>query len=99
MNVKGQGGDDEDDEENINDYLGVVFEDGGASEDAYYDIYDSDGWVDGGHANSDGFFISEDLDEILSLSDRIMVIYDGKLRMAETHDRETLGLMMAGEAA
>jgi len=43
--------------------------------------------------------ISEDLDEILSLSDRIMVIYDGKLRMAETHDRETLGLMMAGEAA
>ena len=31
--------------------------------------------------------ISEDLDEILSLSDRIMVIYDGKLRMAETHDR------------
>ena len=43
--------------------------------------------------------ISEDLDEILSLSDRIMVIYDGKLRTAETHDRETLGLMMAGEAA
>ena len=43
--------------------------------------------------------ISEDLDEILSLSDRIMVIYDGKLRIAETHDRETLGLMMAGEAA
>jgi len=43
--------------------------------------------------------ISEDLDEILSLSDRIMVIYDGTLRMAETHDRETLGLMMAGEAA
>ncbi|MFL2941581.1 MAG: PKD domain-containing protein [Candidatus Poseidoniales archaeon] len=63
LNVKGQGGDDEDDDENINDYLGVVFEDGGASEDAYYDIYDSDGWVDGGHANSDGFFISEDLDE------------------------------------
>ena len=43
--------------------------------------------------------ISEDLDEILSLSDRIMVIYDGKLTIAETHDRETLGLMMAGEAA
>ena len=43
--------------------------------------------------------ISEDLDEILSLSDRIMVIYDGKLRIAETHNRETLGLMMAGEAA
>ena len=43
--------------------------------------------------------ISEDLDEILSLSDRIMVIYDGNLRMAETHNRESLGLMMAGEIA
>jgi simple sugar transport system ATP-binding protein len=43
--------------------------------------------------------ISEDLDEILSLSDRIMVIYDGKLRTAETHNRESLGLMMAGEVA
>ncbi len=41
--------------------------------------------------------ISEDLDEILGLSDRIMVIYDGKLRGAETYNRETLGLMMAGE--
>jgi simple sugar transport system ATP-binding protein len=41
--------------------------------------------------------ISEDLDEILGLSDRIMVIYDGKLRRAETNNRETLGLMMAGE--
>ena len=43
--------------------------------------------------------ISEDLDEILSLSDRIMVIYDGNLRTAETHNRESLGLMMAGEIA
>ena len=43
--------------------------------------------------------ISEDLDEILSLSDRIMVIYDGELKAVETHDRETIGLMMAGEAA
>ena len=43
--------------------------------------------------------ISEDLDEILSLSDRIMVIYDGELKAVETYDRETIGLMMAGEAA
>ena len=43
--------------------------------------------------------ISEDLDEILSLSDRIMVIYDGELKAVETHDREAIGLMMAGEAA
>ena len=43
--------------------------------------------------------ISEDLDEILSLSDRIMVIHDGELIEADTRDRETLGLMMAGEAA
>ncbi len=43
--------------------------------------------------------ISEDLDEILSLSDRIMVIHDGELVEADTRDRETLGLMMAGEAA
>ena len=43
--------------------------------------------------------ISEDLDEILSLSDRIMVIHDGALMEADTRDRETLGLMMAGEAA
>jgi hypothetical protein len=28
-----------------------------------------------------------------------MVIYDGNLRMAETHNRESLGLMMAGEIA
>ena len=43
--------------------------------------------------------ISEDLDEILSLSDRIMVIYDGELKAVETYDIETIGLMMAGEAA
>ena len=43
--------------------------------------------------------ISEDLDEVLSLSDRIMVIHDGELREAGTRDREEIGLMMAGEAA
>ena len=43
--------------------------------------------------------ISEDLDEVLSLSDRIMVIHDGVLHQAGTRDREEIGLMMAGEAA
>lgn len=41
--------------------------------------------------------ISEDLDEILGLSDRIMVIHDGELIDSETRDREKIGLMMAGE--
>lgn len=43
--------------------------------------------------------ISEDLDEILNLSDRIMVIHDGDLAEADTRDREVLGLLMAGESA
>ena len=42
--------------------------------------------------------ISEDLDEILSLSDRIMVMNDGELTMAKTRDRAELGLLMAGDA-
>jgi len=42
--------------------------------------------------------ISEDLDEVLSLSDRIMVIHDGALIEADTRDREEIGLMMAGES-
>ena len=41
--------------------------------------------------------ISEDLDEILGLSDRVLVIRDGQLIEAPTRDRETIGLMMAGE--
>lgn len=43
--------------------------------------------------------ISEDLDEILALSDRIAVIYEGKIMGIVTIDRATpkdLGLMMAG---
>jgi len=43
--------------------------------------------------------ISEDLDETLSLSDRISVIHDGHIMgvmKAEDADKETLGLMMAG---
>lgn len=41
--------------------------------------------------------ISEDLDEVLNLADRIMVIHDGALIEADTRDREQIGLMMAGE--
>ncbi|QWU17531.1 simple sugar transport system ATP-binding protein [Paenibacillus sophorae] len=43
--------------------------------------------------------ISEDLDELLQLSDRILVIYNGAIIGEETHetaDRERIGLMMAG---
>jgi simple sugar transport system ATP-binding protein len=43
--------------------------------------------------------ISEDLDEILGLADRIVVIRDGNLVEAASHDREQIGLMMAGEPA
>lgn len=43
--------------------------------------------------------ISEDLDEILGLADRIVVIRDGQLTEAQTDDREKIGLMMAGVAA
>jgi len=44
--------------------------------------------------------ISEDLDELLVLCDRIAVIHDGHLsegKPTETLDRATLGLMMAGQ--
>jgi simple sugar transport system ATP-binding protein len=43
--------------------------------------------------------ISEDLDEILALSDRIAVLHDGALAEAAARDREAIGLMMAGRAA
>lgn len=42
--------------------------------------------------------ISEDLDEILGLADRIIVIRDGNLTEAPSTDRELIGLMMAGGA-
>jgi simple sugar transport system ATP-binding protein len=41
--------------------------------------------------------ISEDLDEILRLSDRILVIHGGILMETRNKDREQIGLMMAGE--
>jgi ABC-type uncharacterized transport system ATPase subunit len=46
--------------------------------------------------------ISEDLDELLSLSDRLAVIYEGKLvgiMPTENADIHTIGLMMAGAHA
>ncbi|MEM9308536.1 MAG: ABC transporter ATP-binding protein [Pseudomonadota bacterium] len=43
--------------------------------------------------------ISEDLDEILGLADRVVVIRDGQLTEALTTDREQIGLMMAGGVA
>ncbi len=45
--------------------------------------------------------ISEDLDEIFAISDRIAVIYEGRIMgefAAAGADRETIGLMMAGHA-
>ncbi len=41
--------------------------------------------------------ISEDLDEILRSSDRVLVIHSGVLTEIENLDREQIGLMMAGE--
>ncbi|AZV77359.1 ABC transporter ATP-binding protein [Parasedimentitalea marina] len=41
--------------------------------------------------------ISEDLDEILGLADRIMVIHDGQLTEVTSRNREDIGLKMAGE--
>ena len=43
--------------------------------------------------------ISEDLDEVLNLSDRLLVIHDGELHEAGSRDRAEIGLLMAGEAA
>ena len=43
--------------------------------------------------------ISVELDEILSLSDRIMVLFDGQImgeRVATKTDEKELGLLMAG---
>ncbi|NBB99015.1 MAG: heme ABC transporter ATP-binding protein, partial [Alphaproteobacteria bacterium] len=46
--------------------------------------------------------ISVELDEILSLSDRILVMFDGRImgeRMADATDARELGLLMAGMEA
>jgi simple sugar transport system ATP-binding protein len=46
--------------------------------------------------------ISEDLDEVMAMSDRIMVVFGGEVMGIVDSDQvtiEQLGLMMAGEAA
>jgi general nucleoside transport system ATP-binding protein len=56
-------------------------------------------------ARADGLgivLIAEDLDEIIALADRILVMYDGRLIAefpADGVDRDTLGLRMAGSLA
>ena len=41
--------------------------------------------------------ISEDLDELMALADRIIIMHDGELHTAPSHDRAQIGLIMAGE--
>ena len=46
--------------------------------------------------------VSEDLDEVMALSDRIAVMYDGRIvetMEAQGADRGRIGLLMAGHAA
>ena len=43
--------------------------------------------------------ISEDLDELLALADRIVIMHDGDLHMAPSHDRGQIGLIMAGQTS
>ena len=43
--------------------------------------------------------ISEDLDELLALADRIVIMHDGDLHMAPSHDRTQIGLIMAGQTS
>jgi simple sugar transport system ATP-binding protein len=46
--------------------------------------------------------MSEDLDELLALSDRLMVMYEGRIvgeMAADEADAEHLGLLMAGRGA
>jgi len=50
-------------------------------------------------AGSAVLLVSVELDEILSLSDRILVMFDGRVmgeRMADATDARELGLLMAG---
>jgi simple sugar transport system ATP-binding protein len=57
-------------------------------------------WLVAARDNGAGvLLISEDLDEVMQLSDHIAVIYEGQIvgsMPAHRADRETIGLMMAG---
>ena len=44
-------------------------------------------------------FISEDLDEILTLSDRILVMHNGRVAETKLRDRAVIGAMMTGGAS
>jgi simple sugar transport system ATP-binding protein len=55
--------------------------------------------VDAREQGASILLISEDLDEVMQLSDRIAVLYEGQIvgtLTSSTADRETIGLMMAG---
>ena len=54
--------------------------------------------IDARNAGNSILLISEDLDEILNISDRIMVIQNGQLQLAKNHTRMTIGLMMTGDS-
>jgi ABC-type uncharacterized transport system ATPase subunit len=50
-------------------------------------------------AGSAILLVSEDLDELLALSDRLIVLYEGKIvgeMRADEADAERLGMLMAG---
>ncbi len=53
--------------------------------------------IDARNAGGGVILISEDLDEILNISDRIIVIQNGCVELAREHSRGAIGLMMAGE--
>jgi simple sugar transport system ATP-binding protein len=58
--------------------------------------------VDAARSGTGVLLISEDLDELLAVADRIVVMYDGALvgeLDAEGADAEEIGLLMAGAAA
>jgi len=56
-------------------------------------------------ARNDGaavLLLSEDLDELFQISDRLLVMYEGRIvadLAADTTDRETVGLLMTGESS
>jgi len=53
--------------------------------------------LDAAAAGTGILLISEDLDEILALNDRILVMYEGELSRVENPDNvEEIGLRMAG---